>query len=293
MPGTSVGRGGAMAFRLDVRGMNVLVTGSARGIGRGLAEGFADKGANLVLVDLPSERETLEGFAAHLEKKCGIKTWIACADLTSPDGPLSVRAEVERMGVRVAVLVNNAGICWYGRFHEMPLERIHAMILLNCAAYAKMARLFLPDIIAGGQGGVLNVSSVSAFQCVPTLALYAATKAFTQSLTEAMRLELPKGSRVVISALNPPFTRTSLIHDAGVPQDYIPMRMSLMDVDEVASQGVEAFLRGKDRHVPGLFNRLLYLVLLPLTPRRVLLNLARVLTGRISDYLPASLRHLQ
>jgi len=125
---------------------------------------------------------------------------------------------------KIHVLVNNAGICWFGKFSEMPLEKLNTMILLNGMAYAKMSRLFLPAMIERGEGGILNISSVSAFQPVPTLGLYAATKALTQSLTEAIRAELPKGSKVVVSTLNPPFTRTHLIEDAGVPIDYIPVK---------------------------------------------------------------------
>ncbi|HPC46989.1 MAG TPA: SDR family NAD(P)-dependent oxidoreductase [Deltaproteobacteria bacterium] len=275
--------------RLDVKGAAVLVTGSARGIGMGLAEQFASRGANLVLVDLPSERESLERLAGRLEREYAVRTWIICSDLTAADGPERVLCEVERGGIRVSVLVNNAGICWYGRFHEMPLDRLFSMILLNCVAYAKMARLFLPMIMESREGGVLNVSSVSAFQPVPTLALYAATKAFTQSLTEAIRLELPSSSRVRVATLNPPFTRTSLIDDAGVPGDYVPMKMSLMEVHDVVHQGVEAFVRGRTRHVPGLFNKVLYQMLLPVTPRMIMDALTRVLTMRLSDILPGIL----
>ncbi|HOD72433.1 MAG TPA: SDR family NAD(P)-dependent oxidoreductase [Deltaproteobacteria bacterium] len=273
-------------MRLHVEGKNVLVTGAALGIGRGLAGCFARHGANLVLVDLPGQRDTLEACAKELECTHGLRTWTFCVDLTDPDGPERLHAQVSDVVPGVHVLVNNAGICWFGRFADMPPDRLNTMILLNCTAYAKMSRLFLPAMIERDGGGILNVSSVSAFQPVPTLGLYAATKAFTQSLTEAVRAELPSGSHVVVSTLNPPFTRTRLIEDAGVPSDYIPVRMSFMDVDEVTSSGVKAFLRGKERYVPGILNKLVYLVFSKVMPHSLLNRVSRILTRRLSDFLP-------
>ncbi len=274
---------------LILKGKNVLVTGSAMGIGRGLSECFARQGANIVLVDLPAQKKNLESWAAELQNTFQIKTWTFYTDLTGSDGPERLHENIMEQVSEVHVLVNNAGVCWFGRYSEMPLERLSGMILLNCLAYAKMIRLFLPAMIKRNNGGVLNISSVSAFQPVPTLGLYAATKAFTQSLTEAVRAELPAGSKVTVSTLNPPFTRTHLIDDAGVPSDYIPIKMSFMGIEEVVSSGVKAFIRGKERYVPGLHNRILYLGLSRLIPHRLSNKLSRLLTRRLSDFVPAML----
>lgn len=274
---------------MSLKGKNALVTGSSMGIGKGLSECFARQGANLVLADLECRKEQLEAWAEELRRAYGIRAWTFHGDLTDPDGPEKLYEEVTEAVVEVHVLVNNAGVCWFGRFSEMPIERLNTMILLNCMVYAKMSRLFLPAMIERDEGGILNVSSVSAFLPVPTLALYAATKAFTQSFTEAMRAELPKGSRVVISTLNPPFTRTHLIQDAGVPQDYIPMIMSLMGVGEVVTPGVKAFGKGKGRFVPGLHNRIFYLGIVKLIPHSILIALSRALTFRLSSFIPASI----
>ncbi len=273
-------------MRLDFSGKNVLVTGSSMGIGKGLSRCFAQEGAGLVLADHPGEAESLARWADELTRTYGVRTRTFLADLTLPDGPETLHAQVESEKIDIHFLVNNAGVCWFGNFPDMPLDRLQTMILLNCTAYAKLSRLFLPAMIGRNDGGILNVSSVSAFQPVPTLGLYAATKAFTQSLSEAIRSELPRGSRVVVSTLNPPFTRTRLIDDAGVPSDYIPMKISYMSVEDVTRQGVDAFKRGKERYVPGLHNRIFYLALVKYTPHFILNRLSPLMTKRLSDYLP-------
>jgi short-subunit dehydrogenase len=271
-------------MKLQVNGKNVLVTGAAMGIGKGLSECFARQGANLVLVDLPAQKECLANWAAELRKNFGIRTWTFYMDLAESDGPEQLHKQVVQEVPEIHVLVNNAGICWFGKFLEMPMERLSNMILLNSMAYVKMSRLFLAAMIKRNEGGILNISSVSAFQPVPTLALYAATKAFTQSLTEAIRSELPAKSRVVISTLNPPFTKTHLIEDAGVPLDYIPVKISFMSVEEVVTAGVKAFLKGKERFVPGLHNRIFYMGLVKYLPHFILEKLSRLLTRRLSDF---------
>ena len=279
-------------MEMPLNGKNVLVTGSSMGIGKGLSECFARQGSNLVLTDLECRKEQLKAWAEELRRAYGIRTWTFHGDLTDLGGPERLYEEVTRVVSKIDVLVNNAGVCWFGKFSEMPLKRLDTMILLNCMAYAKLSRLFLPAMIERDEGGILNISSVSAFQPVPTLAIYAATKAFTQSFTEAMRAELPKGSRVVISTLNPPFTRTRLIQDAGVPQDYIPIIMSFMSVEEVVTPGVKAFGKGKGRFVPGLHNRILYLGMVRVIPHRLLFVLSRILTTRLSSFNPASILSL-
>lgn len=274
---------------LTFTGKNVLVTGSSMGIGQGLSKRFAEDGANLALADHPGEKDRLEKWAEELRRTYRITVWTFVADLTDPDGPERLHREVSDTVGEIHTLVNNAGICWFGNFSDMPLERLEKIVLLNCMAYAKMSRLFLPSMIERNDGGILNVSSVSAFQPVPTLALYAGTKAFTQYLTEAIRNEIPKKSRVTVSTLNPPFTRTHLIEDAGVPLDFIPIKMSFMTIDEVTREGFRAFKQGKGRFVPGLHNRIFYFGLTKFMPHGILTRASRLLTHRLSDLLPRSI----
>lgn len=276
----------------SLKAKNILVTGSSMGIGKALARNFARQGANLILVDQDCWKDKLETWAGELRNTYHIRVWTFYGDLTDPDGPERLYAEVTKTVGEMYVLVNNAGICWYGKFSEMPTERLNRMILLNCLAYAKLSRLFLPAMIERNAGGILNVSSISAFQSVPIMGLYAATKAYTQSLTEAMRAELPKGSAVVISTLNPPFTRTQLMDDSRVPLDYIPVLSSFKTSEEVASAGVKAFMQGKDRFVPGLHNRIFYTGLVKFMPHWFMIYLASKVSRRLSEVLPPALSFL-
>lgn len=272
---------------LNFSGKTTLITGAAMGIGKGLSECFARQGANLALADLPAQHESLKQWAEHLSRSYGVNTWAFPVDLTETEGPESLYHEVASRAGDIGVLVNNAGLCWFGGFADMPLDRIEKMILLNCLAYAKLSRLCLPSMIERDDGAILNLSSISAFQPVPMMAAYAATKAFTQSLSEAVRSEVPPRSRVAVCTLNPPFTRTALIHDAGVPRDFIPLLTSFMDVEEVAVSGVNAFRKGKIRFVPGLFNKVMYLFVVRYLPRNLLSALTWVLCHRLSDLGPA------
>ena len=272
---------------LDFKGKTALVTGSAMGIGRGISEGLARQGADLALADLPSQEANLRQWAGRLSKSYGIRTWTFTVDLTDAEGPESLYHEVVSRAGDIDILVNNAGICWFGDFPDMPLDRIEKMILLNCLAGAKLSRLCLSSMIERDCGAILNLSSISAFQPVPRMAVYAATKAFTQSLSEAIRDEVPLTSRVRVCTLNPPFTRTSLISDAGVPQDFIPLLTSFMGVEDVARSGIDALKKGKPRFVPGLFNKVMYLFVARYLPRTLLSALTRLLCHRLSDLVPA------
>jgi uncharacterized protein len=272
-------------MKLDFTGKTVLITGASQGIGKGLSQCFARDRANLFLTDLPSRQEQLARHASDLASAHGIRTWAFCVDLTGREGPETLFSEAIAAAGELDVLVNNAGICTYSRFDEMPVDRLEKMVLLNCLGYAKLMRLVLPAMIARDSGAVLNVSSVAAFQPLPSMALYAATKAFTQSLTEGTAGDLPWRSKVRVATLNPPFTRTPLISDAGLPDDFIPFIISFKTIDEVVELGYQAFKQGRLFYVPGWQNKALHLGIIKLTPRRALALIGRLTMKRWSDYV--------
>ena len=238
-----------------------LITGASSGIGEALAKLFAKDGHNVVLVARSTDK--LEELAQQLESAYSIRATVESADLARRGGAKKLAAAVRELEIDVDVLVNSAGVMEHSFFVDMPATEQQRMIDLNVSGLTSMLKHFLPAMVARGHGRVLNVASIAAFQPIPGLATYAATKAYVLSLTESMAEEL-SGTGVTITALCPGFTATPMLRnaqqgDSGLKN--IP-DMLISDVDDVAKQGYAACLRGDVISVPGT------------------LNLATTLTGR-------------
>ena len=197
-----------MSARGDGEGKTALVTGASAGIGWHLAREFARHGFGLVLV--ARTRSKLEALAAEIEKDFGVEALVLPSDLTSPGAPQALFDELAARDVPIDVLVNDAGSMQFGRFQDASLEELLGIVDLNNRALLAMTRLFVDPMIRGGGGRVLNVASVGAFQPMPSMAVYAATKAFTLSLGEALSEELREAG-VRVTTLCPGFTDTDMI----------------------------------------------------------------------------------
>ncbi len=145
------------------------------GIGAALARCFAKSGHQLVLVARRADK--LEALADELGAAHGVKVWVQPADLARPGAAKSLAAALRRKKISVDVLVNNAGVLEQGAFVSMKAERHQQMIALNVAGLRAMLAELVPAMQRRGFGRVLNVASIAAFQPVPSLATYAATKA--------------------------------------------------------------------------------------------------------------------
>jgi short-subunit dehydrogenase len=230
-----------------------LITGASSGIGEALARRFAAGGHDLVLV--ARSADTLKSLAASLADEHGVKAWAVRADLSEPDAVPRLAAAMERAKRPIDVLVNNAGVLEYGPFAGMTPETHRRMIELNVGALTQMLAHFVPPMVERGHGRVLNVASIAAFQPIPALATYAATKAFVLSMTESLAEEL-RGSGVTATALCPGMTATNMLSGAArnheglgrLPQAFVGT------ADSVAAEGYEACLRGETIRVPGRLN---------------------------------------
>ena len=239
---------------VDVMSPIALITGASSGIGEALAACFAKGGHDLVLVARSADK--LKALAASLTAAHGVKVWVAPADLAVPGAAAKLAAAMKRARRPIAVLVNNAGVLEHGSFVAMPAARHQELIALNIAGLTAMLAHFVPPMVARGHGRVLNVASIAAFQPVPTLATYAATKAYVLSLTESMAEEL-KGSGVTVTALCPGITATPMLSAAQAGSSELGKLPGFLvgDVDDVARQGFDACMAGEVIRVPGVLNR--------------------------------------
>jgi short-subunit dehydrogenase len=232
----------------------VLVTGASAGIGSGLAEIFAQNGCDLVLV--ARRQAELESLAERCRSEYGVRAETIPLDLLTPDAPAQLVAQLDAAGLAIDVLVNNAGLMEMGRFAEIDLEKHDRLLRLNVLVLTSLTHRLLQPMLARGHGRILNVASTSSFQPVPSLALYAASKAFVLSFSESLSEEL-KGTGVTTTVLCPGFTRTDMLE--GAQDEHSAARMLpgfvLSDVEDVARAGYEACMAGETIIVPGLPNR--------------------------------------
>ena len=250
-------------------GKTALITGASGGIGEAFARQLAALGRDLVLVARSEDR--LKALARDLTAQHGIEAHVIAADLARPSAATAVFAETQRLGLAVDLLVNNAGFGKRGEFTELPFDQQADMVRLNVNTLMELSRLYLPAMRQRQRGGIINVSSMGAFQPVPTMAVYGATKAFALSLSEALAEEVANDG-VTVVALCPNSVSTGFQATAGV---YEGQRDKMMTPDEAAAAALRAFEQRKSSVVPGLQNKLMVFISTRLLPRRLVARLAR------------------
>jgi uncharacterized protein len=231
-----------------------LITGASSGIGEALAHRFAKGGFDLVLVARSADK--LQALAKRLAVAHKVKVSAAAADLSVSGSARTLAAKMRRARRAIDVLVNCAGVLEHGAFVAMPAARHQELIDLNVSALTAMLAHFVPPMVARGHGRILNVASIAAFQPVPSLATYAATKAYVLSLTESLSEEL-SGSGVTVTALCPGFTATHMLSAASATSPALAKLPDLVisDVGAVADSGFQACMNGNVIDVPGVLNQ--------------------------------------
>jgi len=232
------------------KGKWALVTGASAGIGKALAEELARGGTNLVLTARREDR--LQRLAQELSAKHRIQAEIFVANLTQPAAPEAVFQYTREKGLVIDLLVNNAGFGQYGALYSTETDRLLQMVQVNCTAVLHLTRLFVPAMVARRGGDVLIVASTAAFQAVPYISTYAATKVFDLYLAEGLAEELqPHGIRVC--ALCPGSTTSEFHEVAGHPAHSKGRQQS---AETVARNGLKALAAGKSYVISGLGNYL-------------------------------------
>ena len=231
-----------------------LITGASAGLGHEFAKLFARNGHDLVLV--ARNGSALASFADELQRQFGVKAKPFPLDLTVSAAPQSVFDQLAREGIRVDVLVNNAGYGTLAPFRKTSVEELLGQIQLNIAALTHLTKLFLLPMLERKSGKVLNVASTAGFQAGPGMAVYYATKAYVISLSEALAYEL-SGSGVTVTCLCPGATDTGFQKRAGTENTILFRWLRPMDSKTVARDGYRALMSGKPLVIAGLKNWLL------------------------------------
>jgi uncharacterized protein len=250
------------------RGQWALVTGASAGIGKALATELAAGGTNLVLTARREQR--LEELARQLSAEHDVVVEVFAADLARPSAPEEIFACTRDKGLHIDLLVNNAGFGNYGEFLQAETQLLLDMVQVNCGAVVHLTRLFLPEMMRRRRGDVLMVASTAAFQGVPYIATYAATKGFDLLFAESLAEEVqPYGIRVC--ALCPGSTESEFHEVAGHrPYSRMDRRES---AEKVARTGLRALAAGKSYVISGRRN---YLAAQSerLVPRRLVTKIA-------------------
>jgi uncharacterized protein len=251
-----------------------LVTGASSGIGAEIAAQLAARGADLVLV--ARREDKLRALADRLSAEHSIRAEVLALDLAVPGVAKRVR---DRVDGSIDLLVNNAGFATYGPFDRIDGLRQSEEVVLNVLAPVELSYAFIDDLIAA-RGAIINVASTAAFQPVPYMAVYGATKAFVLSFSEALWAELgPRGVRVL--ALCPGATETPFFEVAG-DEASVGKRAS---PEEVVVAALDALDAGRSYVVPGARNYVTSL-LARLLPRATAARVtARVMRPRVPSRL--------
>lgn len=228
-----------------------VITGASSGIGAEMARFYASRGRDLVLVARREARLTeLKGEIAGAGSRSRVE--IVALDLEHADGAEALMAELDRRGIEIGTLVNNAGFGLRGRFATLPYGDQAAMLALNVVTLTKLCRLALPGMIARKSGGIINLASTASFQAVPFMATYAATKAYVLSLSESLHEEARRHG-VTVTALCPGPTATEFTIRADMEKSKLFERA--MDAATVARIGIDGHEAGRAIVIAGAANK--------------------------------------
>lgn len=233
-----------------------LITGASSGIGEEYARQLAARGWSLILVARSQDRLAQlrdELTAAHpaIDVRC------VALDLTAAAAPLELFEKTRAAGLDVTLLINNAGFGAFGEFSETDRDRLRRMLDLNIVAVVELAHLYLQPMYRQSEpqrraGGIINIASVAGFVPLPYSAVYAATKAFVLSFSQALGEEArQRGVHVMV--VNPGTTETNFFKVAGESPYNNPSRMQT--AAQVAAESLRAFDRGKNMITTGASNR--------------------------------------
>ena len=224
----------------------VLITGASSGIGKAFALEYAKLGKNLVLTARSEDK--LESLKKELEAKFSIEVKLIVLDLIKENSAKLIYEEIEREKIQIDILINNAGFGISGEFHTRDFLSQRNQIMLNNVSLVDLTYYIIQGMKKNGKGTIINIASTAAFQPVPYMAVYGATKAFGLSFSEALHQEY-KDCGIKVTAVCPGATETSFFDTAG------PVGMGMhRKAEEVVKTAVKAAGKNKLYVVDGVKN---------------------------------------
>jgi uncharacterized protein len=246
-----------------------IVTGASKGIGKSIAEILAGKGFNIILV--ARSEKLLQEICTGLVNKYKIEAKYLAEDFAVAGSAGKIFGWCTANNYDIQILVNNAGYGLSGSFEKYTAAEHTAMMSVNMTAPVELCRLFLPLLKQQKRAYILNIASSAAYQAVPGLTVYAATKSFMLSFSRGLRKELKKTS-VTVTCICPGSTDTNFVNQAQIGDKARKLADKVnMTAEQVANIAVSAMLKGKSEVIPGLINKV-GAVLTWLLPKSILEN---------------------
>ena len=256
-------------------GCTVLVTGASAGLGREFARQLAPVAGSMILVARRADR--LE--ALQLELKVinpELEVFYRALDLRNHADLAKFCDWLEESGLSVDLLINNAGLGDRGRFIDSDWDRVKAILRVNTEALTYLTYRILPSMRKAGCGAIMNVSSVAGFLPVPGLAVYAATKAYVTSFSEALRAELRSSNiSVTVVCPGPVPTEFDAVAARSATEQRLPPDFITVPVQRVVQQALVSVARDRPRVIPGLTLRLIVtlVIFVPMFLKRLVYDL--------------------
>jgi short-subunit dehydrogenase len=230
-----------------------IITGASKGLGKALALEMASRGYETLLV--ARSAPLLDSLAAEITSRFNVKVHTLALDLAQTEASQTIYDWCQGASFQPTVLINNAGYACWGYFHALPLSSQLPMLGLNVQGMVSLTHRILPLLQKQPKAYILNVCSTSAYQPVPTMSLYAASKAFVRSFTRSLRYELRKGP-VSVTCLSPGPMATNFIAQANMQAMQETAQKFEMKAEDVARSGVKAMFAGRAEVIPGWMNAL-------------------------------------
>jgi short-subunit dehydrogenase len=233
-----------------LKGCTALITGASAGLGAEFARQIAPHARSLVLV--ARRRDRIEALAAEIMRP-GLVIHCFAVDVAEAAQLEAFLSDLAATGETISLLINNAGCGDHGLFEDSPWPKVQAMLDVNIAALTRLTHALAPQLIRGGDGAILNVSSIASLLPLPQMAVYAATKAYVTSFTEALRCEL-RGSGVSVTMVCPGPVDTEFLDIAdrpGAPRTVPAPQFFKVPAALVVRDALRAMLDDRARIIPG------------------------------------------